>query len=118
MTQTYWLKKLNIHTNTHTKHLPHLPGIMVGRFDDNWNMYDLYGIVFLTAGCFLFTVNDYRNGQGEADLQHTRGALWGRAKIRGKTIEHVHWLHQKDIENNIERHYNLKTISSLLMNCI
>lgn len=91
---------------------------MVGRFDDNWNMYDLYGAVFLTAGCFLFTVNDCRNGQGEADLQLTRGALKGRAKIKCQKTEHVHWLHQKDRKQHRETLKLQNHLPSLLMNCI
>lgn len=50
---------------------------MVDRFDDYWNMYDLYSAVFLTAGCFSFTLNFHHYGEGEADWWLMRQTLNG-----------------------------------------
>ncbi len=89
MTLKYCLKKFNIHTNTHTHETLATPTRNHGR-QVWWQLEHVWPV-----WCMV-TVNDYRNGQGEADLQLTRGALKGRAKIKCQKTEHVHWLHQKD----------------------
>lgn len=84
---------------------------MEDRFDDYWNMYDLYSAGFLTAGCFLYSVNFHYNRQGEADWLLTRQTLNGekvelceveqRSKVK-KQNTYTGCI--KEMENNTDWH--------------
>lgn len=84
---------------------------MEDRFDNYWNMYDLYSAGFLTAGCFLYSVNFHYNRQGEADWLLTRQTLNGE-KVKLCEVEQRSKVKKqntytgciKEMENNTDWH--------------